>query len=83
MIVFRIWWLVLFALSVAACTVLIRNTYKKWENTPVVMSFSHTQTPIWEIPFPAVTICPVNKVRQTVYNYTQIYRQRDNLTAKE
>ncbi|GLV34808.1 pickpocket 26 [Carabus blaptoides fortunei] len=79
----KIWWLIVFTLSVVVCAILINKTWTKWQNTPVIMTFSHTQTPIWEIPFPAVTICPVNKVQQSLYNYTQAYRNRNNLSEKE
>lgn len=79
----RIWWLTVFTSSVIACAFLINKTWTKWQNTPVIMSFSHTQTPIWEIPFPAVTVCPVNKVEQTRYNYTQAYLNRENLSEEE
>ena len=39
--------------------------YFKWKESPIILSFAEKSTPVWEIPFPAVTICPVTKERDT------------------
>ncbi|GLG96287.1 Pickpocket, partial [Gryllus bimaculatus] len=35
-----------------------------------------TQRPVWEIPFPAVTVCPVNKLRASAFNFSAVYRSQ-------
>lgn len=51
---------------------MITLTYKKWEVAPVIVTFATKETPIYEIPFPAVTICP----EQTVpINITALVQQ--------
>ncbi|XP_046675367.1 pickpocket protein 28-like [Homalodisca vitripennis] len=51
-------------------------------HTPVLMSMDSTATPIWDIPFPAVTICSENQVRPSSFNYSS-YKTRTNLTERE
>lgn len=55
------------------CLYLIYLTYRKWERSPVIVSFATKQTPIWQIPFPSVTVCPETKARQSEYNLTEKY----------
>lgn len=71
--------------SLAMCLYLIALTYRKWVRSPVIVSFATEQTPIWQIPFPSVTICPETKARQSKYNLTQMYRTmlEDNTTIPE
>lgn len=59
--------------SLVICLFLIFETYKKWVRSPVIVSFATKQTPIWQIPFPAITICPETKAKATTYNITQKY----------
>lgn len=60
------------------CGKLIVDIYLKWEQIPVIVSFAEKSTPIWKIDFPAVTICPETKAKQTVLNYTNIYNILNN-----
>ncbi|XP_065161255.1 pickpocket protein 28-like [Atheta coriaria] len=80
----KLWWFVTIFVSVCICTYLIVQTYHKWDRSPVIVSFATKQTPIWQIPFPAVTICPETKSRQSVFNFTESYlKDFDTLNAKE
>lgn len=81
----RLWWLIVFVVSLYVCVDLILKTYHKWDSSPVIVSFAQSPTPVWQIPFPAVTICPETKARQSVFNFTDCYnRQLDlNLTMDE
>ncbi|XP_058117490.1 pickpocket protein 28-like [Anopheles ziemanni] len=71
----KIWWGVMLLLSLYGCGRLIQNIYRKWDQTPVIVSFAEKSTPVWQIPFPAVTICPEMKVRSQYLNFTELYRQ--------
>ncbi|KAL1492020.1 hypothetical protein ABEB36_012524 [Hypothenemus hampei] len=55
----RGWWLVVFLFSLICCFYSIYLIYEKWNNSPVIISYDNDETPINQIPFPAVTICPV------------------------
>ena len=42
----------------------------KWKTSPVIVSFDSDPQPIWNIPFPAVTICNNNKVSRSKVSNT-------------
>ena len=42
--------------------------YEKWQTQPTITSVAETNFPIWNIHFPAVTICSNNKVVQERIN---------------
>ena len=47
--------------------------YDKWQKSPVISSFAEKSTPVWKIPFPAVTICPEVKAKYNILNITNSY----------
>ncbi|CAG9766001.1 unnamed protein product [Ceutorhynchus assimilis] len=60
--------------------------YQKWENSPVIVSFATRETPIHEIPFPAVTICPEIKSYKATYNHSNMLvklKDKKRLTKQE
>lgn len=71
----RSWWFISLLFSVVASAIFISQAYLKWHNTPVIVSFSEESTPVYKIPFPAVTICTDIKIKQTSLNYTDIWHQ--------
>ncbi|XP_037031858.1 pickpocket protein 28-like isoform X2 [Bradysia coprophila] len=71
----RLWWILAFALALFYCGKLIQNVYIKWDQSPVIVSFAEKSTPVWEIPFPAVTICPETKANMSQLNFTHVYHQ--------
>lgn len=76
---FSVWWALAFIVSLSICGKLIFDTFSKWERFPVIVTFAEQSTRIWDVPFPAVTICPQMKAKQTVFNYTKYFNtyQRD------
>lgn len=71
----RCWWIIAFVISFSLCSVLIRNLWNKWDETPVFVSFAERSTPVWEVPFPAVTICPETKAQKALFDYTEVYHR--------
>ncbi|GAB0099479.1 pickpocket protein 28 [Sergentomyia squamirostris] len=69
----RAWWVIVFVLSIYGCSRLIWNVWNKWDQSPVIVSFAEKSTPVWQIPFPAVTICPETKSKREFLNYTEVY----------
>jgi Amiloride-sensitive sodium channel len=69
----RVWWIVVLCISMALCGVFIFKIYDKWDTSPMIVSFDERSTPNWQIPFPAVTICPETKVNSSMLNITEIY----------
>jgi acid-sensing ion channel, other len=51
----KVWWITALCTSIFCCGTLI---FDAWNISPVIISFAEKPTPIWQIPFPAITICP-------------------------
>jgi amiloride-sensitive sodium channel len=64
-VVCRLFWFVAFILATITAAYFISNVYSKWDETPVIVSIGARTTSLTDIPFPAVTLCTVNKVRKT------------------
>ena len=47
--------------------------YIKWRAAPIIGSFAQKPTPMYTIPFPAVTICPVTKASSKFVSFTENY----------
>lgn len=63
---------------------LVVKTFEKWRNSPVLVSFATRQTPVYDIPFPAVTICPEIKSDKARFNYTDLLLKRTkNVTLSD
>jgi hypothetical protein len=58
----RVFWLVAFLIGVGAAAILIYDVWEKYRDNPVIVSFSPRELDIEFIPFPAVTICNMNKI---------------------
>ncbi|XP_055621989.1 pickpocket protein 28-like [Toxorhynchites rutilus septentrionalis] len=71
----RFWWIVMLGLSLYGCAKLIEKIYHKWDSGPVILSFDRKPTPVWQMPFPAVTICPEVKFRPECLNFTSTYKK--------
>ncbi|XP_059219962.1 pickpocket protein 28-like isoform X2 [Stomoxys calcitrans] len=57
----KLFWICVFIASICCCSNLIQNIYVKWTETPVIVTFAEKSTPVWNIPFPAITICSETK----------------------
>ena len=53
------------ALGLACAVVLINKVWMQYSTSPTITSIESTHFPIWNIPFPAVTLCQVNKVHRS------------------
>lgn len=82
----RLWWLVVVVLSVFCCAMLIQKVYHKWDSNPVIVSLDDTPTKIWDVPFPAITVCPEAKINSLVMNFTEdfnrYFHSKDKLDQK-
>ncbi|KAK5641667.1 hypothetical protein RI129_010214 [Pyrocoelia pectoralis] len=66
-----VWTVIIFSVSVI-CLGLIRHSYLRWRNSPVIVTFESSKTSISKIPFPAVTLCPETKFNKEILNYTNM-----------
>ncbi|KAJ0174664.1 hypothetical protein K1T71_009772 [Dendrolimus kikuchii] len=81
----KVFWFVAIIISIGFCAHLIKNLWNKWDQTPVIVSFAETTTPVWQIPYPAVTVCLETKARASIYNFTEKFHAYNdgNLTEEE
>ena len=54
----------------------------RYLESPVLMSFDSNPKPISEIPFPAVTICNMNKARKQMQIIKMVFLQRLEMSHK-
>ncbi|XP_055844560.1 pickpocket protein 28-like isoform X2 [Episyrphus balteatus] len=82
----RIIWLFAVIISISLCYYLIGNIFNQRTKTPVLVTFNEKVTPVWDIPFPTVTICPETKYHTSLFNYTEIFykfQYEQNVTLEE
>lgn len=79
----RLWWLVAVVLSVYGCYRLIQESYDRWNRSPVIVTFSEKSASVWNIPFPAVTICPEVKTNAQLFNFTETVNAINRVSAEE
>lgn len=77
----RTFWIIAFLTSALGCSLMVMQIYDKWTNSPVIVSFAEKATPVWEIPFPSVTICSDRKVLPEFLNFTEAFERLIALEA--
>jgi quinol-cytochrome oxidoreductase complex cytochrome b subunit len=80
---FRIWWFIVFMICLSVCGVMIFKIYEKYDNTPVIVTFATRETPLYKIPFPAITICPEVKSVKRLLNFTDLMLKQDELNLTD
>lgn len=75
----RLFWVIAFIVSILGCSIMIYKIYTKWQQNPVIVSFAENSTPVWQIPFPAVTICPETKTTKKEFDFSEAYRKIKNM----
>lgn len=55
-----------FIIAVLLSAYFISNVYEKWSDTPTIISSNPQATQLQDIPFPAVTICNMNRAKNSV-----------------
>nr|XP_015833861.1 PREDICTED: pickpocket protein 28 isoform X1 [Tribolium castaneum] len=77
----RLWWVIVFIFCLSGCSFMIYNIYKKWDKSPVIVTFATKETAIYEIPFPAVTICPETKSDKSKFDFAAAVKRRKQATT--
>jgi Amiloride-sensitive sodium channel len=83
----KVLWIMVFCISIILCGKLI---FDAWNISPIIFTFSSKPIPIYQIPFPTVTICSLTLSHSHRLNITKIILDRENgidsyqnLTEKE
>jgi amiloride-sensitive sodium channel len=60
------------------CIVQIIQVWTRYQVSPVIISFAQRPTRVSEIPFPAVTICPVMQIPRDVFDMDTVLEMETN-----
>lgn len=72
----KLWWYSTIGLCIIGCIYMSYRNYVNWKEKPIIVSLATKDVGIWEIPFPATTICPETKTRIDCLNYTEALKNR-------
>lgn len=72
----RCLWIFVTILGFVVSAYYISLVVMKWYKSPIVFSLLDQAVHVYDIPFPAVTICSLTKVRPSIFNFTDFYRTR-------
>ncbi|XP_039306787.1 pickpocket protein 28 [Solenopsis invicta] len=81
-IVEKVFWLVVCLLSIMFCVLLMMRLWANYSKNPIITSI-YPSNPIWDIPFPAVTICNNNKVYRPQADLIAKYLYTNGFTADD
>lgn len=82
--IFRLFWVTIFVISIICCVKNVMQIYEKRQTRPVMISFAKSLSPTFEIPFPAVTICPEAKAARQQFDFSRFLSSNFlNLTVDE
>lgn len=74
----RVFWIISFLITFYGCIRMINNVYQRRELSPF---FDDKSTPVWDIPFPAVTIFPETKSKMKDLNMTKFMKKSLQMEA--
>lgn len=58
----RVAWAVISLCGIVFALVMMQLSWVRFKNNPTITTIETTTHPIWNIPFPAVTVCNINKI---------------------
>ncbi|KAL5234974.1 hypothetical protein ACI65C_002384 [Semiaphis heraclei] len=68
----KFFWAIMLVAIYILCGVSIYFLISMFSEMPAIISLDNSVSSIWTIPFPAVTVCSANKVRPSVFNYSDV-----------
>lgn len=71
----KVFWCIVLVISAITCSTFIFNIVEIWTDSPTLVTVTAAPRPIWDIPFPAITVCPDVKAKVAKLNFTDTYHQ--------
>lgn len=71
----RIFWLIGLIISFIFFVILFSKIWIRYSDGPISIEISPYQKPIWDIPFPAITICTETKAKSSEIKFKDVYRK--------
>lgn len=75
----KLFWSIVFIFSSTSCSLMIFKTYNKWSSSPIIISFDDRMTPVSQIPFPAITVCPELRIGGGDFDFDEIDKKVSTL----
>lgn len=79
--IFRLFFALAFCVVFAISSYFISNVWMRWSEAPIIVTLNSEATRLADIPFPAVTICNMNKARRSIAK-TYSHGSPDSLMLK-
>lgn len=67
----KLWWIICVIGSLFVCAFFMYDSYVQWKTQAFIISFADRYTPIEDIAFPSVTVCPEIKSRKKVFDFSE------------
>ncbi|CAL8117104.1 unnamed protein product [Orchesella dallaii] len=80
-IVERMFWTIAFTIGLIVACIMISDVWRKYKSNSVIITFAPYETKIEELPFPALTICNMNKVLKS--KATKIMNEAQGFSGQE
>ncbi|XP_037031883.1 pickpocket protein 28-like isoform X1 [Bradysia coprophila] len=74
----RIFWLLALIISSVLFIFLFSKVWTRYGDGPIAIEISPYQKPIWDIPFPAITICTETKSKASEFKFSEVYGRLSN-----
>lgn len=71
----KVFWSIVLVTSAVTCSIYIYNLAEIWSDSVTLINVIESPRPIWDIPFPAFTICPNVKAKVAKLNFTDVYHE--------
>lgn len=73
----RVLWFISCVAGIYCAVLMMRLVWQRFQNNPTITTIDTTNHPIWNVPFPSVTICNINKVyAPRAENITRLLKSR-------
>ncbi|KAL9925199.1 sodium channel protein Nach-like isoform 1-T1 [Glossina fuscipes fuscipes] len=80
----RMFWIIAIFTAIVTCVALVLATYFWNFNIPTVTVIDSSHYPIWQVPFPAITLCNFNKIsKRKALQLLKIMRRPPNITEPQ
>lgn len=82
-----IFWSGALTIAFIFCIILILDIWASWKSQPIMITHDGTMIDVKDVPFPAITICPLNKLPEsdalTMYEKVYEIMKTENCTLSE
>ncbi|XP_075229917.1 pickpocket protein 28-like [Lycorma delicatula] len=81
----RLFWIIVMLLVCFGMAITINHQILHYLSNSILLSINGNNVPVWNVPFPAITLCRGNQIPASVYNISNVMikSETENLTTEE